>query len=1110
MMSELQSWKKVHFKSVAKEIDKKRSQLDNLRSLSDEASRAARIGIEKEMDELLYREEIMWMQRSRIAWLREGDRNTKFFHSKAVWRARKNKIKRLQVDDGNWQTEQGSMGRMATAYFKNLFTADPGLVADPVLGLFEEKITPDMNEKLCSEFSDKEISDALFQIGPLKAPGPDGFPARFFQRNWGALKEEIIAGVKNFFQTGVMPAGVNDTTIVLIPKMDDPENLTHFRPISLCNVIYKVVSKCLVNRLRPLLDDIISEAQSAFVPGRLITDNAMLAFECIHHIQQEKDPEKSFCAYKLDLSKAYDRVDWVFLEQMMLKLGFAHQWVHWIMRCVTSVRYSVKLNGTLLESFAPSRGLRQGDPLSPFLFLFVADGLAALLKQGMNSGMVEPIKVCRRAPGVSHLLFADDTLLFFKADPHQAQHVSEIIDTYASATGQLINRAKCSILFGPRCPPVTCTSVRQILQVQPEDFEDKYLGLPTPQGRMHKGRFQNLQARLLKRMLVWGDGIPSQAGKETLIKSIAQAIPTYITSVFKLPMAVCDDLMRMVRNYWWGSSQAKRKTHWISWDKITMSKDHGGLGFRNVRVFNQALLARQAWRLLTNPNSLCARVLKAKYYPNGVLQDTVFSANASPTWQGVQHGLELLKKGLVWRVGNGEQIRVWRDPWLPRPHSYRPISEPGDCRLRRVSAFISEHGSWNMQLVRKHFVQADVEVIEQIKLSPRRSVDVLAWAPSPSAVFSVKSAYWLGMNELSRPSQGATSRAPNGRRAIWKALWGCPAPPKVRIFGWKLATNSLATWENKKKRNMEITDTCVICGMECESTFHTFCRCPMARNLWQAMKEVWPLPSLTDLTSSGSEWLLHLLDGRAETVRVMILMTLWRIWYCRNEVVHLKPAPPIEVSKGFLCSYLQSILTIKHFPEADPAKGKTLVFCDGNVDNMATKKAKIVVPQRPWRKPPEGHVKLNVDGSFCSKSGTGGCGVILRNDGGAVIVSASSYLPSCMCPLEAELEACRQGLALALDWSNLPCLVEMDCCEAVKMIRSGELDRSPFAGLVQEIKHLMAALHSGSIATIGREQNLVSHLLANLGRTSSRSQVWPGSGPELVLAQCHTDCSHVE
>jgi hypothetical protein len=448
------------------------------------------------------------------------------------------------------------------------------------------------------------------------------------------------------------------------------------------------------------------------------------------------------------------------------------------MLCVTSVRYSVKFNGTLLESFAPSRGLRQGDPLSPFLFLFVADGLSALLKKGMDSNLVEPVKVCRRAPGVSHLLFADDTLLFFKANPQQSQNVSQIIDAYAAATGQLINRAKCSILFGPGCLPATRTEIMHNLQVQEPNFEEKYLGLPTPQGRMHKGRLQNLQERLLKRMMVWGDGIPSQAGKETLIKSIAQAIPTYIMSIFKLPMSVCDDLTRMIRNYWWGSSKGKRKTHWISWEKITMPKANGGLGFRNFRVFNQALLARQAWRLLTKPNSLCARVLKAKYFPNGALHDTVFAPNASPSWQGVQYGLELLKKGLVWRVGNGDQIRIWRDPWIPRPHSFKPISVQGDCRLRRVSALLDEQGAWNLQLLRRHFLQVDIDAIMQIKINPRCAEDVLAWAPAANGIFTVKSAYWLGMEELNRPTQGATSRAPNGRRAIWKAIWGCPAPPK--------------------------------------------------------------------------------------------------------------------------------------------------------------------------------------------------------------------------------------------------------------------------------------------------------------------------------------------
>jgi hypothetical protein len=282
-MGSLQEWSKVKFGAVNRELEKARNRLPELMNMN--ADRMEIRAVTDKMNELLYREEMMWMQRSRIDWLRDGDRNTRFFHSKAVWRARKNRIKKLRDDNGEWQANSAVMGQMATDYFKNLFQAETPLQSAPLLEIFAEKITMEMNEKLCMEFSDREISDALFQIGPLKSPGPDGFPARFFQRNWGILKEEIIAAVREFFCTGVMPDGVNETTIVLIPKVDEPETLAEFRPISLCNVIYKVVSKCLVNRLRPLLDEIISEEQSAFVPGRLITYNSILAFECIHHIQ---------------------------------------------------------------------------------------------------------------------------------------------------------------------------------------------------------------------------------------------------------------------------------------------------------------------------------------------------------------------------------------------------------------------------------------------------------------------------------------------------------------------------------------------------------------------------------------------------------------------------------------------------------------------------------------------------------------------------------------------------------------------------------------------------------------------------------------------------------
>lgn len=169
---------------------------------------------------------------------------------------------------------------------KRSIQKDPTLDSASILALINGKVTTAMNEMLVKDFTEEVISDALFHIGPLKAPGPDGFPAWFYQRNWDTMKKEIVAVVQQFFREGAMPAGVNETCIVMIPKVAQPESMKDFRPISLCNMLYKIVSKCLVNRLCPLLDEIISENQSAFVPGRLISDNdALIAFECTYHIQ---------------------------------------------------------------------------------------------------------------------------------------------------------------------------------------------------------------------------------------------------------------------------------------------------------------------------------------------------------------------------------------------------------------------------------------------------------------------------------------------------------------------------------------------------------------------------------------------------------------------------------------------------------------------------------------------------------------------------------------------------------------------------------------------------------------------------------------------------------
>jgi hypothetical protein len=175
-------------------------------------------------------------------------------------------------------------------------------------------------------------------------------------------------------------------------------------------------------------------------------------------------------------------------------------------------------------------------------------------------------------------------------------------------------------------------------------------------------------------------------------------------SVFKLPASVCDDLTQMMRQYWWGIDKGKKKMAWLSWDKMRLPKCKGGMGFRDMCAFNQAMLAKQAWRLLEYPNSLCARLHRAIYYPNGNLLDTVFSDNSSAVWKGIEHGLQLVKMGAIWRIGDGSKVRTWRDPWIPRGHDQRPITPKRNCRFNRVSDFLYDHGGWNIEQLQEHFL----------------------------------------------------------------------------------------------------------------------------------------------------------------------------------------------------------------------------------------------------------------------------------------------------------------------------------------------------------------------------------------------------------------------
>jgi hypothetical protein len=213
------------------------------------------------------------------------------------------------------------------------------------------------------------------------------------------------------------------------------------------------------------------------------------------------------------------------------------------------------------------------------------------------------------------------------------------------------------------------------------------------------------------------------------------------------------------------------------------------------------------------------------------------------------------------------------------------VSAKRRCRLRFVSELIDQFGQWRVDLINQYFVQADIFEILKLNPSSRLDADLLAWAPQKHGLFTVQSAYGLAMEETWRPTTVSPSSGPNGMRNIWDLIWKSDAPPKVQHFAWRLATDSLPTWRNKHKRNLEITDQCPVCGVEPEDNFYPFFHCTLSKQLWYSMDDKWQLPDLCSVLNTGVDWLLNFICTMFKGMICKVLMILWRLWHIRNEIV---------------------------------------------------------------------------------------------------------------------------------------------------------------------------------------------------------------------------------
>ena len=384
--------------------------------------------------ELHRKEERSWRQKSRLKWLQEGDKNTKFFHLAASFRRSGNYIDKLIVQ-GNLIDNPGDIRIAITEYFVKHFNSSQVVrIKDWSCNI--RSLNMSSSIQLERSFSENEVWNVINRSDGNKAPGPDGFNMHFFKTYWSLIKADVMRIFEQFFESGSFDKRLNASFIALILKCTSALGLNEFRPISLVGCIYKILAKVLANRLRDVIDKVIGPNQFSFIKGRQILDCSLVANEVIDEIEKKRTGGLIF---KVDFEKAYDSVDWSFMDSIMAKMGFGVRWRKWINACVSTASLSVLINGTPSRQFRATRGIRQGCPLSPFLFNIVAEALSSLIYSAVSSNLFKGIKVGSEAVMVSHLQFADNTIIFCEPDLGQILNMKRVLRCYQVMSGLNIN-----------------------------------------------------------------------------------------------------------------------------------------------------------------------------------------------------------------------------------------------------------------------------------------------------------------------------------------------------------------------------------------------------------------------------------------------------------------------------------------------------------------------------------------------------------------------------------------------------------------------------------------------------------------------------------------------
>ncbi|KAI3824227.1 hypothetical protein L1987_05677 [Smallanthus sonchifolius] len=785
---------------------------------------------------------------------------------------------------GRWIAKPSLTKKEVFSFFRNKFLEDcevrPFLECDNL-----KKISAAEAEGLEARFSKEEVKAAVFECGDDRAPGPDGFNFRFFKHFWCLFEEDFVKVMEGFFESGRISMGCGSSFIALIPKSRNPTGLNDYRPISLVGVVNKVISKILASRLKRVLGAVISDSQSAFLSGKYILDGPLIVNEVFSWLKRRN--KKAFFL-KIDFEKAYDNINWKFVVDILDQMGFRPRWCNWITGILSSARASVLVNGSPTFEFKCGKGMRQGDPLSPFLFVIVMEALSRMFDKACEIGILEGIRLPNDGPRVSHLFYADDAIIAGNWDENMALNSVRVLRCFYACSGLKINLGK-SNLYGIGVSSLELEDMANLVGCKADSLPFKYLGLTVGANMNRVSNWRPVYDIFEKRLSLWKASVLSIGGRVTLIRSVLESLPTYYLSLYKAPLKVIKDLEGLIKKFLWGGSSEGRKMNWVAWERVASPIKCGGLGLSKLLEVNTALLSKWGWRYKCGRDNLWVKVVDAIHSGGSNWSFVPVCKSASGVWRNIVSVLNRpvfgnvpLRNFFKGRVGNGGDILFWLDPWLKD----RPLKEcfPNLFRLEVVKNCavrdrVEGVGVW----LWRHEPDFDVEVNEfavlQAALQPVSLVDRSdgrEWLGDSKGVFSVRSAKML----LSK------GRDFSNRFVMSWCKW---VPLKCNVFAWRSELNRIPTKDALRKRGIVTgDDLCPLCRSEEETVEHLFTSCLVASILWQKIS-MWcriqnifafSFRDLLEVQNAGGMGAV----GKSALEGIMVI-SCWSLWKARNNAV---------------------------------------------------------------------------------------------------------------------------------------------------------------------------------------------------------------------------------